>query len=131
MKTPDEIKKGLECCYMNNCDGCPYDTDGCADNEGKADALAYINQLENAVGFYQDTINMLDAKVAKFEQRLAQAERERDAMLLDMQRYSMCGACKRFVDGKKCPMYEDCDYAKVGHFEWRGVCEENSKEGEV
>lgn len=62
----------------------------------------------------------------KLESRLAQVERERDAMLLDMQRYSMCGACKHFVDVKKCPMYDDCDYAKVGHFEWRGVCEENT-----
>lgn len=59
MKTPDEIKKGLEC---ERCSECPYDS---IDDpvrtcglEVDHDALAYIQQLES---------------------RLAQVERERDA----------------------------------------------------
>ena len=54
MKTPDEIKKGLEYCagLACNCDICPYQ--GCnvagrhpaCDIEMGADALAYIQQLE-------------------------------------------------------------------------------------
>ena len=55
MKTPDEIKKGLECCQKNSeeaCYHCPYMID-CEtfDNAGNhsRDALSYINQLEARV----------------------------------------------------------------------------------
>lgn len=44
-KTPEEIKKGLECCTIPDCEGCPYDDDpSCVVKN--ADALAYIQQLE-------------------------------------------------------------------------------------
>lgn len=50
MKTPEEIKKGLECCNTyNGCLNCPYDkADGSwvCTVERNADALAYIQQLE-------------------------------------------------------------------------------------
>lgn len=48
-KTPDEIKKGLECCSAANCtwdNGCPYRLSHHCAHELKADALAYIQQLE-------------------------------------------------------------------------------------
>lgn len=52
MKTPEKIKKGLECCIKNSeeaCYDCPYmidcETFGNAGNHSR-DALAYINQLE-------------------------------------------------------------------------------------
>lgn len=51
MKTPDEIKKGLECCAEASpgaCGHCPYVND-CEDFGAcklPSDALAYINQLE-------------------------------------------------------------------------------------
>ena len=55
MRTPEEIKKGLECCIQNSeeaCYLCPYMID-CEtfDNAGNhsRDALAYINQLEARV----------------------------------------------------------------------------------
>ena len=52
MKTPDEIKKGLECCdAYNDCQQCPYDkADGswACTVERNTDALAYIQQLEAA-----------------------------------------------------------------------------------
>lgn len=53
-RTPDEIKKGLECCIANNgravCGKCPYSRDGgpylgCMYINSK-DTLAYIQQLE-------------------------------------------------------------------------------------
>lgn len=50
MKTPEEIKRGLECCAIRkSCAACPYN-DGkpsveCMDTL-EADALAYIRQLE-------------------------------------------------------------------------------------
>lgn len=51
MKTPDEIKKGLECCLPladEDCAECPYALDGCA-KERVQDALDYIRQLEAQV----------------------------------------------------------------------------------
>ena len=43
MRTPDDIKVGLEC--KVNCLECPYDYEDCG-WEVDADALAYIKQLE-------------------------------------------------------------------------------------
>lgn len=49
MKTPDEIKRGLECCKDTRCEGCPYfDIHHCAAENG-LDALALIRQLEAQV----------------------------------------------------------------------------------
>lgn len=50
MKTPDEVKKGLECCvgprklFDGQCGMCPYKYISC--DEMHKDALAYIRQLE-------------------------------------------------------------------------------------
>ena len=57
MKTPDEIKKGLECCILetddtslvDHCRVCPYQpTTGLCLRTLFKDALAYIKQLEAA-----------------------------------------------------------------------------------
>lgn len=51
MKTPDEIKKGLQHCSEDGCKGCNYEEDcNMADGFGVLayDALAYINDLEAA-----------------------------------------------------------------------------------
>lgn len=46
MKTPEEIKKGLETCIVyKNCRGCPYNNGNCG-MQLEIDALAYIQQLE-------------------------------------------------------------------------------------
>ena len=49
-RTPEEIKKGLECCGTSaaRCDACPYDGE-CHlpfGSDPESDALAYIQQLE-------------------------------------------------------------------------------------
>lgn len=54
MKTPDEIKKGLECCMMEECFGekenCPYTADpALCVGVMCEDALAYIKQLEEQI----------------------------------------------------------------------------------
>lgn len=49
MKTPDEIKRGLECCTHATCNGCPYAEDGCTSGREKIDALEYIQQLEHYI----------------------------------------------------------------------------------
>ena len=50
MKTPDEIKKGLEACGSDECHGqhtdCPYEDDLFCTMHICGDALAYIQQLE-------------------------------------------------------------------------------------
>lgn len=55
MKTPEEIKKGLECCnnMADGCMKCPYETEvefgwHCV-VERNIDALAYIEQLEDGI----------------------------------------------------------------------------------
>ena len=46
MKTPEEIKKGLEICIADkSCRDCPYDNGHC-DMQLERDAFAYIQQLE-------------------------------------------------------------------------------------
>lgn len=61
MKTPDDIKKGLEQCVKaesgeTGCSGCPYIM-SCVKEEDPdsimADALAYIQQLEEKLKAYE------------------------------------------------------------------------------
>ena len=52
MKSPDEIKKGLFCCWEDGCATCPYDDDCTMEanfEQLAKDALAYIQQLEETV----------------------------------------------------------------------------------
>lgn len=106
MKTPHEIKNGLECIGSSpeKCSYCAYDAEDCAYRVGR-DALAYIQQLE---------------------QELAAVKRERTSLMLDFQTCvkrtrKVCSVCSN--KGKPiCNMCEGCDV-----FEWRGVCPENTE----
>ena len=54
MRTPEEIKKGLELCEADDCyeekhTGCPYDDDELCIRHLCGNALSYINQLEARV----------------------------------------------------------------------------------
>lgn len=76
MKTPDEIKKWLECCTHVTCNGCPYDEDGCATSQQIIDALEYIQQLENQIGELTEKVAQLEAAQSKWisvEERLPDA----------------------------------------------------------
>lgn len=66
MKTPDEIKKWLECCTHVTCNGCPYDEDGCATSQQIIDALEYIQQLENHIGELTEKVAQLEAAQPKW-----------------------------------------------------------------
>ena len=98
MKTPDEIKKGLECCLKlkTNCSLCPYAPaiDGDCMNGLVPDALAYIQQLE----------------------------RERDAAVADMTELrrgsEYCMFCKYLSEGGECtrPILE----GRAMCWQWRG-----------
>ena len=110
MKTPDEIKKGLECCadlqgYDADCLNCPYTGEQWCGDKSKADALSYIQQLEA---------------------ELEAVKRERDAAVRDMTYATRCESCKHYcVDIGGFP----CNKCTVVHngagimWEWRGVKE--------
>lgn len=122
MKKPDEIKKGLELCsvgfYENICTDCPYSSLAMAEcpTKLKADALAYIQQLEA----------------------------ERDAAVEDIRfaYTSYVGACQTCKHGKaqvdcieplRCDNCENekckcqsCD-SNYSNWEWRGVQKEETK----
>ena len=66
MKTPDEIKKWLECCTHVTCNGCPYDEDGCATSQQIIDALEYIQQLEHHIGELTEKVAQLEAAQPKW-----------------------------------------------------------------
>lgn len=77
MKTPDEIKKWLECCTHVTCNGCPYDEDGCATSQQIIDALEYIQQLERRIGELTENVAQLEAALPKWisvEDRLPAGE---------------------------------------------------------
>lgn len=93
MKTPDEIKKGLECCFTRGkgCDYCPYvDEDGviCTNGELGKDALAYIQQLEGELEdekkrnqYFVDGLLTLADEAINFNDEVKKIKRERDFLL--------------------------------------------------
>lgn len=121
MKTPDEIKRGLEMCYgVMECTDCPYmgkDSAGgdCYDLV-KEEALTYIQQLE------KDN--------AQKDERIRKLEREREALIKVA--HGQCRACKHKLSFS--PFDEPCCKCRniwPGHgfesrWEWRGVEEENA-----
>ena len=111
MKTPEEIKRGMEHCAEIGCKGCPYEED-CKMFDGFSipaeDAYFYIQQME------QDN--------AQKDERIRQLEREKE--LLIEQLHGACHACKH---QDKSTLKESCIYCIMGvhpNWEWRGVEEE-------
>lgn len=73
MKTPEEIKKGLECCTHGTCNICPYFGDECDSDREVIDALDYIQQLEHQIGELTEKVAKLEAAQPKWisvEERL-------------------------------------------------------------
>lgn len=118
-KTPDEIKKGVECCVMpvpRPCAKCPYHLmDKCLTNLLN-DALALIQQLQ--------------AENAELSGKIGRLEAERDALFEEVRRCSyciyeegVCGECGEHCEPCEadCPCRE-CDF--YSNFVWRGVQKE-------
>lgn len=117
-RTPDEIKKGLEChARPCGCDmGCPY-VDECREDEGCptcSDALALIQQLEKDNDQLRNYIRLLQA--------------ERDAAVAELANSdSPCDFCKylkKFAHETPC---NNCVHVLKGEesqFKWRGVQKE-------
>lgn len=147
MKTPDEIKKGLEQCSNTgvSCSGCPYDND-CHDPASnvsvETDALAYIQQLEGEVAHYtspkyrrpaeielSNIVTKKKAKIIELESRLAQVERERDAAVADLAVIKFCALCKEDANTQEYGSDKCHACFNKSEWQWRGVCEENTKGG--
>lgn len=114
-KTPDEIKKGLECCHVGQaceCTDCPYSDEGeetmnCDFLLGE-DALALIQQLE--------------AQNAEKDARIQQLEAERDAAVENIR--GDCVYCLHLCEDMVAPSCFDCANKGFYRWEWRGVQKE-------
>ena len=82
MKTPDEIKKALRICsgklldYCDACNYCNWSSDCACNSRMCADALDYIQQLENHIGELTEKVAQLEAAQPKWisvEDRLPDA----------------------------------------------------------
>lgn len=131
-RTPDEIKKGLECCSNVNfvCnEECPYykslsEGEDCCLKKN-ADALALIQQLQAENDRLTDEVcnayNIQNEQLA----RIRQLEAERDAAVKDLAYFSDCRQCNSWETE------ENCKNCRPGHsgWEWRGVQKEESDDG--
>jgi hypothetical protein len=115
MKTPDEIKKGLECCskppHEGPCQECPYAPNNgyCAEIKS-SDALALIQQLEE--------------QNAELLKKVEQLQAERDSAVSEL--VGTCQVC-RWEETAKCASCHFCEDAWNAHesnWEWRGVQKE-------
>lgn len=79
MKTPDEIKKALRICsgklldYCDACNYCNWSSDCACNSRMCADALDYIQQLENHIGELTEKVAQLEEAQPKWisvEERL-------------------------------------------------------------
>ena len=72
MKTPDEIKKALRICsgklldYCDACNYCNWSSDCACNSRMCADALDYIQQLENHIGELTEKVAQLEEAQPKW-----------------------------------------------------------------
>ena len=127
MKTPDEIKKALRICsgklldYCDACNYCNWSSDCACNSRMCADALDYIQELENHIGELTEKVAQLD-----------HVTRERDALLEIVKELGECNYCKH---NSYCPhTIPDCMNCKDGNckcyscghqskWQWSGVHE--------
>lgn len=109
MKTPDEIKKGLEPCRdKSDCEWCEF-AQLC---DLEKEALAYIQQLEADLEIAKIQNQYISEVADAYEKDIEKLERERDAAVNEIDRY--CQTCNK----KNCI---GCKYAS--RWEWRGLPE--------
>ena len=137
MKTPEEIKRGLECCNtFNACSICPYehivDTEhgwGCVVIRN-ADTLAYIQQLERERDEARNDLDTLNYANTELHGAYEAMKRERDAAVEAA--HGVCKACIHYNghyppgDIMSCCKFEECLYGMdewdaEDHWQWRGV----------
>lgn len=130
-KTPDEIKKGLECCISDTygCnEKCPYFNSlsngvDCA-VKMHADALALIQRLQDENAQLNRCIENMTDKLNAMNDEAAKLQAERDAAVADVALFPDCCTCK-YDPRKKGYIPNDCDDC-IEHcnYKWRGVTKE-------
>lgn len=136
MKTPDEIKKGLECCSEKYpCSVCPFNLpnnfSGRCIKNAMLDAFALIQQLEADNSRKDDTIRSLTELLNAAHDETSAVKRERDAAVESLR--GDCRECKYLLaSGSKepcasCPHWQDTVHLNKSNWEWRGVCPENTE----
>lgn len=128
-RTPEEIKRGLEC---YNCKTCPYEKDNCGNVD--RDALALIQQLIRERDEARNDLDTLNYANTELHNVYEAMKRERDAAVEDIKKYSGCSCCanSRFCTDphpdcigctlEHCPCYS-C--SNGSNWQWRGVQEVN------
>ena len=113
MKTPEEIKRGLELCITDECEKCAYSGWTCVDDVHK-EALTYITGLEA----------MLDATITNCRAEVLRLEKALEAAREDMREMA------HEVDGPACrwcgvKLLEECGKCTTCNegFRWRGTSE--------
>lgn len=111
MRTPDEIKKGLECREIIDCYNtiCPYFKEVDCLSSRLSDVHALIQQLERGW-------DELFEKAKQLETERDQYKRERDAAVADLAGNRRCENCKHFTPGYFC-----LGCRRGDQWEWRGV----------
>ena len=135
-RTPEEIKKGLECCspryesehWVSCSSECPFRNEGAyCRNALHACNKKYIQQLERDLAEAQEENDLNNAAITELEGALGAMKRERDAAVEDIPR--ACGYCKHSIDygpsnhpGCKNPECRNISGVNTG-WQWRGVQE--------
>lgn len=126
-RTPDEIKKGLECRIRSYKDVCDHQCETCdlripaySIFERHEDALALIQQLEADNAQLNRCIENMTDKLNAANDEVAKLQAERDAAVKDIQAAKPCRICKNIEND---PVCAQCSVAGR-NFEWRGVQEE-------
>lgn len=147
-RSPDEIKKGLECCTAHgrgrctDCKSCPFrwKTPGCEFRMHRY-ALDLINHKEQENAEQAETIERLNNGCHELLVRIQQLEAERDAAVGDIRLacksyVGRCKTCKHLGHQVDCDEPEACGLCKVDdcpcrscskddrNWEWRGVQKE-------
>jgi hypothetical protein len=112
-KTPDEIKKGLECRIRSYRDICNHRCDTC---DLRIPAYSIFSRYDDALALIQ----RLEAENAEQAERIRQLEAERDAAVADINVARSCRICRNLESDPVCAQ------CSVGgrNFEWRGLKKE-------
>ena len=122
MKTPEEIKRGLECCRVTvGCKNCPYNTGefGCQ-LRNRDDALAYIQQLETENHQLLTKAQQLESTISQVSKALCGKEKATLKELLQAADQLKARAPRWISVEERLPPFGEVLVCGVG--KWVGVC---------
>lgn len=133
MKTPEEIKKGLECCTAecDACGECPYPMEWGCRIKLMEDAFTRIHLLETDNSCLNNTIRCLTELLNAAYEETAKVKRERDAAVDTLR--GDCRECLHFHSSgfkepcASCIHWRDYRHMSKSKWKWRGVCPENTE----